>query len=371
MPKVIYTIAAVNERLKAKGSKVRLEVRGKGSLNLRATLPPRPFSQKIRPHQQRIPLNLLVSETNIKKAEYEAEKLSGAIAFNTFSWANYAVAKTRDTTPLSETVELFRKHWFAQHDLTERTWQHNWARYYRRLPQDEPLSTKTMRSAIGQTPPNSVSRRDICRVYTTLCNWASVPCDFESLAGSKPKSKKEKSIPSDAELFETRARCKCATIKADAGWRWVYSIMLLAGLRPHEAFFCDWSEQGLEVRQGKTGPRTIFYETFELMYPGLLEEWDMKDIHLPDIDAENAYQKGTLGNKVCVRFHRWELPFSPYTLRHAFAIRASVTHGLPTAVAAALMGHSEAIHVREYHRWLSKEHSQNVLRSAIAQRKTV
>ena len=165
--------------------------------------------------------------------------------------------------------------------------------------------------------------------------------DFSRLESNKVRGRTAIEVPDDALLFKTREEVSCANIVADAGWRWVYSILLLAGLRPHEAFFCEWSDAGLEVLQGKTGPRTIFYEAFELLYPSekdgcksLVDEWGLKNIRLPNVNAQSAYEKGSLGGKVCIRWARWQLPFSPYTICQAFALRTSVTRQRMTACSA-------------------------------------
>jgi integrase len=380
MPKILYTVDAINARLKAKGSKVRVEVRAQQAINLRATLPPKPMSNRVLPYQQRIPLNLLESASGLKRAEYEAEKLHGALLYNTFDWADYATAKTVTGSTTAEIVELFKVHYFANNDLSERTWANNWAKYFDRLPQSGALSVEAMERVIKSTGDRTYSRRNVIAVMKNLAEFAGLSVNFSRFASNKVRGRNAIDIPPDELLFKTRDEIACENITAHEGWRWIYSILLLAGLRPHEAFFCEWSDLGLEVLQGKTGKRTIFNEVFELLYPSevdgcasLVDEWGLRNIKLPGIkNAQASYEKGKLGNKVCIRWLRWELPFSPYSMRHAFAIRASVTHAdkIRTATAAALMGHSEDTHVRVYHRWLSAAHNQELLRASLEKQKT-
>jgi hypothetical protein len=47
------------------------------------------------------------------------------------------------------------------------------------------------------------------------------------------------------------------------------------------------------------------------------------------------------------------LPFVPYDLRHAYAIRGSVVFQLLVAVMAELMGHSPEFHFSTYNQWIS------------------
>ena len=164
MPKIAYTVAAINTHLKAKGSKVRVESRAKGALNLRAVLPPKPLSDRPLPFQQRIPLNLYESPDGLKRAEYEAEKLHGALMFNTFDWSQYATTKTAAGSSTAEIVELFKAHYFANNDLAQRTWAHNWQRYFDKLPQKEPLSANTLERVVKATPAHSYVRGYTIRV---------------------------------------------------------------------------------------------------------------------------------------------------------------------------------------------------------------
>jgi integrase len=265
---------------------------------------------------------------------------------------------------VADIVPLFRAHQRANNPVTDRTWAMSWQRLLDKLPQDELITARLLTDAVKATPENQ-TRKSACRVYGALAAYAKIPVDFSELSKKQRSERSQKEIPSDAILFAARDQLTSRTVQGGAGWKWVYSVMLLAGLRPHEAFFCQWSNAGLEVTQGKTGARTIFYEAFELLYPGLIEEWGLKDIRLPKVDAQRAYEKGNLGYKVWARWKTWGLPFKPYDLRHAFAIRASVTHGINTATAAALMGHSEEVHIRVYHAWLSKSHNQAVLKAAL------
>jgi integrase len=67
-----------------------------------------------------------------------------------------------------------------------------------------------------------------------------------------------------------------------------------------------------------------------------------------------------LGDRVIKAFKRQGVPFSPYNLRHAYAIRASVVFKFPVAVAAAMMGHSPDVHWRTYNRWINQEQHQRI-----------
>ncbi len=67
-----------------------------------------------------------------------------------------------------------------------------------------------------------------------------------------------------------------------------------------------------------------------------------------------------MGDRVIKAFKRQGVPFTPYSLSHAYAIRASVAFKFPVAVAAAMMGHSPDVHWRTYNRWIDREQYQRV-----------
>jgi hypothetical protein len=140
-------------------------------------------------------------------------------------------------------------------------------------------------------------------------------------------------------------------------WRWVYGVMAALDLRDHEVFFCEWREDGLYVTEGKTGPRLVF----GAFYPEWINEWNLKEIIRPNIDARAIVDKTgsyeSLGDKVARQFRRYKIPFPPYDLRHAYAIRASVIFGLPETTTSGLMGHSLQIHTQRYHKHIKLAHN--------------
>jgi integrase len=70
---------------------------------------------------------------------------------------------------------------------------------------------------------------------------------------------------------------------------------------------------------------------------------------------------------VAEQFHRYDLPITPYDLRHAWAVR-TIHIGLPDTVAARMMGHSVAIHTRTYHHWITRRDQQRAVDAALARR---
>ncbi|MFM7314887.1 MAG: site-specific integrase, partial [Cyanobium sp.] len=72
-----------------------------------------------------------------------------------------------------------------------------------------------------------------------------------------------------------------------------------------------------------------------------------------------------VGQRVAEQFRRYDLPITPYDLRHAWAVR-TIHIGLPDTVAARMMGHSVTIHTRTYHHWITRRDQQQAVDAALA-----
>ena len=72
-----------------------------------------------------------------------------------------------------------------------------------------------------------------------------------------------------------------------------------------------------------------------------------------------------VGRRVSEQFRRYDLPITPYDLRHAWAVR-TIHVGLPDTVAARMMGHSVTIHTRTYHHWITRRDQQQAVDAALA-----
>lgn len=181
---------------------------------------------------------------------------------------------------------------------------------------------------------------------TALCRFAGLDVELSDYLGEYEA--KPRDIPSDQLIAEWRERIP------NPAWQWVYGVIATFGVRPHEAFFCELiDEVTLKIHRGKTGPRLS-----HAIRPEWVHEWGLMDAKLPDVHS-NSFRG--YGQATCQQLrHRYKMPFRPYDLRHAWAIRASVVIGLPNSVAAELMGHSVAVHTKTYHRWLSADTNRKV-----------
>ncbi|NEQ27482.1 MAG: tyrosine-type recombinase/integrase [Microcoleus sp. SIO2G3] len=98
------------------------------------------------------------------------------------------------------------------------------------------------------------------------------------------------------------------------------------------------------------GTKTGFHRVYPL-YPEWAKDWELQNMQIPNCNGRN---NSDLGNRVTKAFKRYGVPFSPYDLRHGWAIR-SLEFGMPIELAAQQMGHSIGVHTQTYHRWISEE----------------
>ena len=113
-----------------------------------------------------------------------------------------------------------------------------------------------------------------------------------------------------------------------------------------------------------TSTKTGSHEVWPF-YPEWIDRFNLPNLKLPNLTTDLS--KTTLqriGQNVTVQFRRYGLPFSPYDLRHAWAVR-TIHVGLPDTVAARMMGHSVAVHTRTYHQWLTRRDQQQAVDTAM------
>ncbi|WP_017299595.1 site-specific integrase [Nodosilinea nodulosa] len=375
-------IAALNTRFKAARLGLQVEQRG-DRLSLRGTLPPRPGSAKARPHQQRIPLGLPATQAGLKQIEREAKVIAGQLIERRFSWADYLPQPEEarpEGLPLAERIAQFEADVMARSGpgaaaLASRktTWEKAYAPYLKKLlAQVERQPQQSLETAILATlealPLHSRSRQVACTAFKAFADFQglTLPEGMDKLGGQYGSSKAQRRLlPSDEVIVEWRDRIP------NPAWRYVYGVMATYGLRNHEVFFCDYRE----LRQGDPEGRITVLETTKTglhdvwpFYPEWIERFDLRQGHLPPINTDlSVTTLQRVGQQVAIQFKRYGVPFSPYDLRHAWAVR-TIHFGLPDTVAARMMGHSVAIHNRTYHRWITHRDQRQAVHTALQQR---
>lgn len=372
-------IAQTNQRLKAARLGLQVERRG-DKLSLRGTLPPRPGSGRLNPYQQRISLDLPATPVGLKQAEQEAKVIAGQMIQKTFDWRHYLPITgggRLHQMDLAEKLQAFEQHVLARAEAMENpasvraTWEKAYAPYVRKL---EAIASsrpnlslaEAIYAAVQKTPANSRSRQVCCTALTALTEFLNLelPIPLKTYWGNYGSSKaRARSLPSDEQILDVYEKIP------NPSWRFVYGIMATYGLRNHEVFFCDYS--GLQ-----DGSQSAVIEVLDTTKTGthqvwpFLPEWidhfNLRQLSLPPVNTDLTHTTlQRIGQQVATQFRRYNLPFSPYDLRHAWAVR-TILVGLPDTVAARMMGHSVAIHTRTYHRWITRRDQQQAVETALS-----
>ena len=147
--------------------------------------------------------------------------------------------------------------------------------------------------------------------------------------------------------------------------KFVYKLLAIYGLRPRETVNnpdLDWlmsSENQYNTFKVHESNKTGYREVFPFV-PEWIQVFDLKN----DFEGCSALKSFSiwrderqLTDKVSViskYFSSTQIPFVPYDLRHACAIRAQL-QGVPIKAAADNLGHTVEEHTKTYQRWFSLE----------------
>jgi integrase len=377
-------IEQVNHRLKAAQLGLQIECRGQ-KLNLRGTLPPRPGSARLHPYQQRLSLGFPATAAGLKQAEQEAKIIAGQLLQKTFDWQEYLrgsnggrLSQLNLEQQLQAFAEEFRRQRVGhRHPASaQTTWSSAYAPYLRkleRIAKEHPQLTLTeaIYKTIQSTPLHSRSRQTCCTALHALATFLNLelPIDLKSLWGRySPSQTQQRELPSDELIVRAFHQIP------NSAWQFVYGVMATYGLRNHEVFFCDYSHLRQSISEAtvqvlgttKTGNHEVWP-----FYPEWVEEFNLRSLELPNLNtdlSQTTLQR--IGQRVTSQFRRYGIPFSPYDLRHAWAVR-TIHFGLPDSVAARMMGHSVAVHTRTYHRWIARRDQQQAVEAALSRRQLI
>lgn len=338
-------LKAANTRLKSARVGVSIEVSGR-RLCLRATLPPRPGSGRAEPYQQRVFLGVMANPAGLRVAEAEAKALGVRRDSGEFDWGLYVKNHEQDNgQTVTDWITAFEADYFKRRRRTpksETTWKADYIKAFNRLPQDAPLTEALLRQHIEASDPDSRTRRRLVDCFGRLAKFAGLDVDLSGLRGSYSVSSVEvREVPPDEQIAEWWTKIP------NEDWRRAYGLMACYGLRNHELFYLDFSK--MPVLLVLDGSKTNFRRVWPL-FPEWEQEWGL----MGDLPHCTGANNSALGHRVTVAFRRYGVPFKPYDLRHAWAVR-SLEFGLPVELAAQQMGHSVDVHCKTYHRWISEE----------------
>ena len=356
----------VNARLKAARTGVAVLRKGK-RLYLRATLPPKPGLDRDRAYQQDVSLGIYASDEGIKQAEIEAKALGSQLARGKFDWAEWLKEPQQLPETIGRWVTKFEENFFNQRARTPaaiKTWRCDYLSVYKKLPQDEKLAVGILKTLINTTPPDTKTRRRTCIALKRLAEFAGLELPINGLGGNYSSAETiPRDLPSGELILQEWERLRGKLKRKDSLlWLNAYAILATYGLRPHELFYADLSE--LKEKQGtirvghqtKTGSRIVYP-----FHPEWVDRFELWNAELP---SSKAWCNTNKGNQASAWFLTHGVPFPPYNLRHAYAVR-QILYGLELSVAARMMGHSVEQHTNTYHRWITDAQQKQAFEMAV------
>ena len=374
--KLKQELTETNQRLKASKTKVKLLITGT-AIQMQATIPLKPtdtHKQGRSSKQYKISLGIPANFDGLKTAEEEAYELGKLIARKTFVWTDkyLGVRATKDKSiTFKEFYDQFEERYFQARKRTrksENTFSGYIKVYKKYLISDLIISKENFIKLITSCAIPS-SRNSIIKVSRLIAKSLEIKIDFTGLIVKYEK--KQRYVPTDKEIikyldnFQQRYESTCKIrFSEKENWRvykFIYGLIAVYGLRPREVINkpdLEWliSEDNklntFKVHaDNKTGYREVvpfvpeWLELFDLMNEESLNLFRDKIL----IAKEN-YQLNKKVTIIAENFNRSGIPFTPYDLRHACAIRAHM-QGVPIKAAADNLGHTVEIHTKVYQNW--------------------
>ena len=377
-----------NQMLAAAGIRLRLERRG-ARLGIRGPLPCRQGSGTLK--VQRLSLGLNASPASLTQAQAQILLVQQQVQQGTFSWGQWQADPPRLTQPesgaapatesMATTLASFEAAFFGDPRRrrnpagSRTTWSSAYRPYLRRLAQlgaerGLALGPALLEEVLESYALASRSRQQCSTALAALARHCQLelPGDWsERGAGYGLHRAQFRQLPSDGQILALQE------LIPNPRWRLIYGLMATYGLRNHEAFFCDLSalarggDRVIRVLPtSKTGEHQVW--PFQ---PDWVDHFGLEALAagrqaMPEVNTD--LRRTTLqqvGRRVAEQFRRYNLPITPYDLRHAWAVR-TIHIGLPDTVAARMMGHSVAIHTRTYHHWITRRDQQQAVDAALA-----
>lgn len=364
-----------------------------------AELPPRPGEPSSdRPKRRAFTLATPPGPSTAAAALAEACALFDAVMAGAWHWpdesAPVGLDDDRRLTPahLQRVVDLLQLRVVGEL-VSPSTWQRHYLPPLRRLmavagQQHWPTDRELLEATLRQWEPNSRARQlghDRIRRLWTEAGW-DWPEQVAAMRGNGKAAASPDGVRAftDAELQELRARLQ-RSYRLTSADLVAWDCLAVFGLRPAELQGLELAiEGGLPVAvvtrqkrssRGSTGPRTV-----PAVPPGgwPADCWSLvarfKKHGLPGGMVAHRSPGEVLGQQLgrLQRQKPVEIPLdtelTPYSCRHAFALRLAQQVGLHVREAAALMGHSPAVHLNTYGRRLELPDLRAKVRERLANR---
>lgn len=354
------SVESINQTLIDAGLPITLaEDKRYQTLSLRATFPPKPGSDRKKPHRQRYGLKVNSTPAGIEYARDEAFRIGTQLLRNEFKWPTSKTEKDPIESTVGYWVGKFKSEWLKTQagipEALDKRWRENyWYPCFKHLDSSRKITTVYLGTvASKQWKPNSRAKQKGVQLLSRLADMAGVDFDASGYKSGYNPNKVKREIPTDDQIESVIDNIK------NRRWQWVAGMMAAYGLRDHEVFVCQLEQRifknrtvlvALVPEDTKTGSRPVLPlpETW-------VERWRLEEVDKPKV---TAVINKDYGDRTSTQFQRMKIPFPAYSLRHAWNIRAALQAELPTAVAAQLAGHDPGTNLRVYQKHIGEARAQ-------------
>ena len=345
--------------------RVKLEQRG-SSLHLRGTFPDRADPGQTK--RMRLSLGLAANAANLDRAAEWAHKVDRWLRSGRFYWESVdsLIGRLDHSWTTQAFAEKLEEVFEQLNPGVPKTSATAWGKRYKPtikalLRYRGPCTTEGLIKAL-QLIESPSARRTAGSVVNQGARQLRIDVDTKAIAestrGYTARAVNPRQIPSD-ELIESLID----QIKLPH-WRWMYGMLWLFGIRPHEITGAKLIERDGSwvlrvVDDTKTGAREAWAAP-----NAMIKRYKLDQVCRPPQDKYNVAKScsdylvssgsnGRGGRRKPI------IPFPLYNLRHAYAIRL-LEAGMPSEVGARLMGHSVELHNSTYKRWIDQNHMQTL-----------
>lgn len=367
-------VQRANIRLKGLGLAVTLELRGT-KLYIRGTFPPKPNSKKKLPHRQRLSLGLTATNPGLKMAEREAIRIGEQLQSNTFSWITIEKYQINKEFTVEECLKIAEDNYFKTRERNKKTihtWETGYKIIWNQMGKENMITQELIRGFILNRNIGYHRNRAIT-VCRHICKSIGMVPEIDDLYASKlPRKDTTSDAPTDEEIlfYFDKIQAWSKKIKKYEYLRqchvWIYGMMATYGLRPHETMFVQWNKNNtINVLEHKTDK---YYGARRNIYPfpkDWVEKFDLRNGNMDALKVPRDDYKMTnyYGRKIWYAFRYAEIPFKPYMLRHAYAIRL-MAHHVEINVSASMMGHRPQTHLAVYRERFNEKIKEKMMKEA-------
>ena len=377
---IIHEINFLNKKFLTKGSKLRIEKRGR-KLNIRGSLPSK--EDKNIKKIQRISLGIDADSSGLEEAEKKLQLINLQIELDQFEWKNWITSSTKEANKKYDFIKKiseFEKNFFKEYkddhlnSARKSTWNSSYKPYIKRMisiynKNDAKELYNIFLNTLKSYKEGSRSRKQCGTSLNVFAEFLELelPPEWKSFSrGYGIKKASFRNLPDDNLIEELWAKIP------NKSWQYVFGLMATYGLRNHEVFFCDLSSLNITgdkilriLPTTKTGEHQVWP-----FHPKWVDLFGLNSLGkdptlLPKINKdlrETTLQN--IGKRITDQFSRYSLKIRPYDLRHAWAVR-TILYDLPDTVAARMMGHSVSLHTQTYHHWITKRDQQKAVNNAL------